>query len=322
MKSIIELAERAEDAGLDRFARAVAPLAASRLSPSWNADIPSLEAIIRELGVFRGGHPGLRDGILSVGRGKHNSEELKYLNELLKRLHPWRKGPLFLGDVFVDTEWRSDWKWQRVCPHISPLSGKVVLDVGCGNGYYALRMALEGARAVVGIEPFILNVFQFMALDALCVQDGVCVLPLGVEDIPADVHLFDTVFSMGLLYHRRDPLAHLQSLRRFLKIGGEVVVETLVLESDDEKLLVPEGRYAGMRNVWNIPSPSLLVSWMRDAGFKDVRIVDVTRTTVEEQRATEWMTNPSLVDYLDPDDTWKTIEGYPAPVRAVVTGRV
>ncbi|MEW8068099.1 MAG: DUF1698 domain-containing protein, partial [Candidatus Thiodiazotropha endolucinida] len=44
-------------------------------------------------------------------------------------------------------------------------------------------------------------------------------------------------------------------------------------------------------------------------------------TTIEEQRATEWMRFESLADYLDPADRSLTIEGYPAPRRAVFVAR-
>nr|WP_169730591.1 DUF1698 domain-containing protein [Carnimonas nigrificans] len=38
----------------------------------------------------------------------------------------------------------------------------------------------------------------------------------------------------------------------------------------------------------------------------------------DEQRSTEWMTFQSLKDFLDPEDQHKTIEGYPAPRRALL----
>ncbi|MES2604071.1 MAG: DUF1698 domain-containing protein, partial [Pseudomonadota bacterium] len=35
------------------------------------------------------------------------------LRDTLMQLHPWRKGPFDLFGLHVDTEWRSDWKWNR-----------------------------------------------------------------------------------------------------------------------------------------------------------------------------------------------------------------
>jgi tRNA (mo5U34)-methyltransferase len=47
-------------------------------------------------------------------------------------------------------------------------------------------------------------------------------------------------------------------------------------------------------------------------------MVAVTDTTVHEQRSTEWMPFESLAEALDPDDPSRTIEGLPAPMRAIV----
>jgi tRNA (mo5U34)-methyltransferase len=73
--------------------------------------------------------------------------------DLLMQFTPWRKGPWHLFDVHIDTEWRSDWKWQRLKPHITPLAGRSVLDIGCGNGYHLFHMASEGASLALGIDP-------------------------------------------------------------------------------------------------------------------------------------------------------------------------
>jgi len=124
---------------------------------------------------------------------------------------------------------------------------------------------------------------------------------------------------MGVLYHRRSPLDHLYELRACLRSGGELVLETLVIEGEEGTVLMPEGRYAKMRNVWFFPSIATMELWLRRCDFKDVRCVDVSTTSLDEQRATQWMTFESLADFLDPDDRTKTIEGHPAPMRAVFT---
>ncbi len=243
----------------------------------------------------------------------------------LQALHPWRKGPFEWFGVRVDAEWRSDWKWARLAPHLHDLAGRRILDVGCGNGYYCLRMAGAGAGWVLGIDPTLLYVMQFRAA-ARYLPAGlpVTVLPLSLEDLLAvqdervPAMQFDTVFSMGVLYHRRSPLDHLLGLRRLLRPGGELVLETLVIEGGSEEVLIPPGRYAKMRNVWFIPSPGALLGWLRRCGFQEPRVVDVTVTTVAEQRPTAWMRFESLPHFLDPRDPTRTVEGLPAPRRAIV----
>lgn len=242
------------------------------------------------------------------------------LLQSLQTLIPWRKGPYELFGIHIDTEWCSDWKWERVFPHLSPLDGRLVLDVGCGSGYHMWRMYGSGAEAVIGIDPTLLFLTQFQLIKHYAGEQlPVWMLPLKSENLP-DFHQkgFDTVFSMGVLYHRRDPLGHLQELRRALRAGGELVLETLVVAGDEHTALMPHDRYAKMRNVWFIPSVPMLELWLKRLGFAHIRVVDVTTTTVEEQRCTPWSKGESLADFLDPADSSSTVEGYPAPVRATV----
>jgi tRNA (mo5U34)-methyltransferase len=262
----------------------------------------------------------LKDAVSIGQRTDLSAEEYGRLEQLLRQLHPWRKGPFHLFGLHIDTEWRSDWKWDRLKDRISPLNGRLVLDVGCGNGYHCWRMVGSGAKLVVGLDPYLLYVAQFQAIRHLVGRElPAYVLPLGVEALPQKLAAFDTVFSMGVLYHRRSPMAHLLTLRDSLRPGGELVLETLVIEGDMGKVLVPEGRYAQMRNVWFIPSVSTLLSWLRKCGFQQPTLLDVTATTPNEQRSTDWMTFNSLPDFLNPDDSSQTIEGHPAPRRAIIT---
>lgn len=241
------------------------------------------------------------------------------LQQALAELHPWRKGPYHLFGVDIDTEWRSDWKWDRLQAAIDPLAGRRVLDVGCGSGYHCWRMLGDGAAQVIGIDPTPLFVMQFWALQSFMRRDNIWVLPVGIQDVPAKTKAFDTVFSMGILYHRRSPMDHLQDLKDCLRPGGQLVLETLVIEGCLGECLVPEGRYARMGNVWFLPSCDTLLSWLNKMGFEDPKTIDVSVTTTQEQRSTAWMHFHSLADFLDPQDPSKSIEGHPAPRRAIVT---
>ena len=251
---------------------------------------------------------------LSVGDPNADFEEV------LSMFLPWRKGPLRIGKTLVDTEWRSDWKWQRIIQHIESLEGKQVLDIGCGNGYHLFRMLGAGADLALGIDPTILFNYQFSLLQKLSKPNRAYLLPLRSEHLPR-LGGFDTVFSLGVLYHRRSPIDHLKELLSFAKPGGELVLETLIVEGDQNTLLIPQERYAKMANVWFIPSTSMLELMLRRAGFIDVKTVDVNITSLDEQRATKWMQFQSLEDYLDPADKTKTVEGYPAPTRAILVAK-
>ena len=296
------------------------------------AHAPAYQAAVARLPKLTVNRVDLSSDTLTVDASLNPSQH-KQTTALLKQLMPWRKGPFQVGDnesgITIDTEWRSDWKWQRVAPHLSRLDGRRVLDVGGGSGYHGWRMAGAGADTVIIIDPSCLFYHQFMAIRhfvgaADAHETGryrTHYIPVPLEALPEHSQLFDTVFSMGVLYHRASPFEHLQQLKGQLVKGGELVLETLVVEGDANTVLVPHDRYAQMNNVYFLPSVAALTDWLKKVGFSDVRCVDVAVTSTEEQRQTEWMTYHSLTDFLDPNDPTKTVEGYPAPMRATLIAK-
>jgi len=242
------------------------------------------------------------------------------LNEGLSKLMPWRKGPFLIDDLALESEWQGDMKWQRLEKHIKPLKDRKILDVGAGNGYFTLRMALEGAQLALGIEPFLLFNYQYKAIKSLMSNcKAAHLLPIRLEDM-APAPIFDSVFSMGVLYHQRDHMLHLQQLRKMMTAEGELILETLIVDGPRDHTLIPQDRYARMRNVHCLPSVETLVSWLEGAEFNHIKVINVCKTTIEEQRRTKWIgeNSASLEDFLDPSDDNLTIEGLPAPKRVIV----
>ncbi|HIQ07105.1 MAG TPA: tRNA 5-methoxyuridine(34)/uridine 5-oxyacetic acid(34) synthase CmoB [Thiotrichaceae bacterium] len=277
------------------------------------------EAVLDALPALQSKSIKLNSDRVTIGKADAiSTEQQKALKQQLKALKPWRKGPFELFGIHIDTEWRSDWKWNRIKQDISPLKDKLVLDIGCGNGYHLWRMLGEQAKMVIGVDPSRLFLAQFTLTKKLIDQTlPIHLLPLKDEDLPNfNNQGFDTVFSMGVLYHRKSPIEHLQRLKGFIKPGGELIIETLVIEGDKNSVLVPEGRYAKMRNVWFLPSVDTLERWLTRLGFIDIKVIDINQTSREEQRKTEWMEYESLADFLDPSNPNLTIEGDPAPLRA------
>ncbi|QNI02551.1 tRNA 5-methoxyuridine(34)/uridine 5-oxyacetic acid(34) synthase CmoB [Halomonas sp. SH5A2] len=309
------------DQGLDTWLARLPEQLARGLDRNRHGDLPAWEKAVAKLPALPSERRvDLTSDTVTVDIELTDSQQRQCFN-LLKKLAPWRKGPFRLGDIEIDTEWRSDWKWQRVAPHLAPLKYRKVLDVGGGSGYHAWRMAGEGAAFVLVIDPSPRFYWQFQALRHFIGDaDGhrTQFLPAGIEDVPDNLGFFDTVFSMGVLYHRVSPFEHLQQLKGALTPSGELVLETLVVKGDEQTVLVPGERYAAMPNVYFIPSSKALCHWLERCGFTNVRVVDEAVTTLDEQRSTEWMTYQSLADFLDPDDRTRTIEGYPAPRRAVI----
>ena len=307
------------DAKANAWVKILPQQLATALDITRHGNLEQWQTVIECLPKLATTHRLLDADAVQVGLSDDLSETAgMQLEHQLKALHPWRKGPYNLFGINIDTEWRSDWKWNRLKNHISPLNHRMVLDVGCGNGYHCWRMLGAGAKMVIGIDPLLLNVMQFQLVRKLHGEAPLYVLPLGIEELPYGLNAFDTVFSMGVLYHRRSPIDHLLELRDCLQPGGELVLETLVIDGRLGEVLLPEGRYARMRNVWFLPSCETLISWLKRCGFKNIRLVDVTTTSTEEQRSTEWMQFNSLKDFLSAENPQLTCEGLPAPKRAII----
>lgn len=256
----------------------------------------------------------------SVSVGKKSDLSDKDYTQLKKNINdliPWKKGPFnFFGEE-INTEWRSDFKWDRIEPYLKDIKGKRVLDIGCNNGYFMFKMAQYKPELVLGIDPVVDNIMQFDFAQNFLKLDNLKFELWGVEDLHHFHGMFDTVLSMGIIYHHRHPIKQLLDIREALAPGGKLILETIGIPGDTPVSLTPEDRYAKMRNVWFVPTMSCLINWAKRAHFKNIEIVSDTILDNSEQRLTDYCPPPfqSLDDFLDPNDSSKTIEGYPAPRR-------
>ena len=282
-----------------------------------NGNIPKWTIALDALKSMAKGEIELNEPYICINQNNVDSE---ILIDAFKKLLPWRKGPFMFNNLKLESEWQGDLKWKRLQNHITPLKNRRVLDVGAGNGYFTLRMAMEGAKKVLGIEPFLLFNYQYAAIKSLIGNEiNAMLLPIRLEEMPKSA-IFDSVFSMGVLYHQRNHMEHLLQLKDIMAPGAELILETLVVEGPKGYMLIPEGRYAQMRNVHCLPSVETLKSWLADANFNNIKVVDISKTSPKEQRRTEWIGDnaASLEDFLDPSDPSLTKEGYPAPSRVII----
>lgn len=246
--------------------------------------------------------------------------DLDKINNSLRELIPWRKGPFKLFDICIDAEWRSDHKWKRIKDAIMPLNGKTILDIGCNNGYYMFQMAKENPRFVLGIDPMPHYQAQFNMIQKYAKIPNLYFELLGFEHLKYFTNSFDVILSMGIIYHHSDPIGQLIKIKKALKNNGKLLIETIGIPGNASVALFPENKYAKMSNVWFIPTISCLINWLKKANYKNIEIVSDTLLTPEEQRSTEWYPSPyqSLQNFLDPFDSSTTVEGYDAPRRFAV----
>ena len=251
------------------------------------------------------------------------SDQSDEIEKIARSLIPWRKGPFKIGSLTIDAEWRSDQKWKRIEEFLPDLSGKTILDIGANNGYYMFQMAKQSPRLVLGIDPVLHCKAQFEFINHFVEEDNLKFELLGVDDVPLFRSLFDVIFSMGILYHHRHPIAQLIDIREALKSEGTAIIETIGIPGEESICLFPEDKYSKMRNVWFLPTLACLKNWINRTGFIDIEVVSVSTTNFEEQRKTPWCPPPhqSLEDFLDDNNKSKTVEGYPAPVRFCIKAK-
>ncbi|MCC6933583.1 MAG: tRNA 5-methoxyuridine(34)/uridine 5-oxyacetic acid(34) synthase CmoB [Deltaproteobacteria bacterium] len=257
--------------------------------------------------------------IVSIGNeGDLTAEEQKALIQVLLQLKPWRKGPFRYFGEEVDAEWRSDMKWARIVPELQNIRGKKIADLGCGNGYYMFRALSLDPESIVGFEPYESFYFAYHLAQKYLLDKRLSFLRLGVEDINLFPQFFDVVLCMGIIYHQKDPLEMLRNIYDSMASGGLIIVESQGISSDLPLALFPFDRYAQMRNVYYLPSAQCIKAWLERSGFVDAQIFSEVQLTTAEQRSTCYGSVKSLADYLDKNDSCKTIEGYPAPLRSAV----
>jgi len=234
--------------------------------------------------------------------------------ESLKQFIPWKKGPYNLFGTAIDTEWRSDMKWDRILPYIN-LKGKKVADIGCHNGYFMFRICDQEPELVVGMEPMPLHILNFHLMQRFAQMPNLHYEMLGIEHVDLYPKFFDTVFCLGILYHHTDPISMLRKIHASLRAGGELLIDCQGIPGDAPVALMPQTRYAHARGIWWLPTLPALKHWLTRTMFRDIQVIHAGPLESDEQRSSKWAQINSLDDFLDPEDKSKTIEGYPAPHR-------
>lgn len=259
------------------------------------------------------------DAVVKVGQADElSSEQKERFYQSLEAFCPWKKGPFKLFGVEIDAEWRSDWKWQRILPHIHDLKNRKVADIGCHNGYFMFRMAHQEPRCVIGFEPYAKHFWNFQLIQNIVKQKNLAFELLGVEQIHLYPNFFDTIFCLGILYHHTDPVGLLRKMHTALAPQGEIVIDCQGIPGELPIALTPRKRYAKARGIWFLPTQSCLENWIVRAGFREINCFFAEPLSIKEQRRTPWAEVDSLQEFLHPDNPTRTLEGYPAPWRYYV----
>ncbi len=261
----------------------------------------------------------LKDGSFEVELGdvvRISGDKQDDIESIARLMMPWRKGPFEIFNTYIDAEWKSYMKYNLLRKHFD-LKDKKVADIGCNNAYYLFRMQEDKPKLLVGFDPSPLYKTQFDFINHFVKSDIVYEL-LGVEHLDIYDEKFDIIFCLGVLYHRSDPVAMLKSLYKGLEKQGEVILDTFYIDGEDEICLCPKSSYSKIPNIYFVPTITALKNWCLRAGFSSFELLETSTTDASEQRKTSWIEGQSLEDFLDKDDSSKTVEGYPAPKRVYI----
>ncbi len=278
-------------------------------------NIAPLRKLILELPNLEDITVSLED-MISINSTKATKENKDFIDFVAKKLMPWRKGPFKILNTFIDSEWKSQIKYNLLKPYFD-IKDKKVADIGCNNGYYMFRMLKEKPKKIVGFDPSALFKTQFDFINHF-IKSDICYELLGVEHLSLYEEKFDTIFCLGVLYHRSDPISTLKSLKQGLNKNGELFLDTFIIDGEEDYALTPKDRYSKIPNIYFIPTINALSNWLYRAGFKNIELLEIKKTDLNEQRKTSWIQSQSLENFLNPSNPNITVEGYPAPKRAYI----
>ncbi len=167
------------------------------------------------------------------------------------------------------------------------LTGKKVLDVGCGGGILTESMAKVGAQAK-GID---LSEKALKVADLHSLETGVAVNYeyISAEDLAAkDAGQYDVVTCMEMLEHVPEPLSIIQSCSRLVKPGGKVFFSTLNRNPKSYLLAIIGAEYIlkmlpkGTHDYKKFIKPSELGNYLREANLEMNEIIGLSYNPITQ----------------------------------------
>jgi len=183
---------------------------------------------------------------------------------------------------------------------IARLSGKQVLDVGCGGGILSESMARKGAQ-VLGIDlaekP--LKVAMLHKLESGVALDYECV---SAEDLAArEPASRDVVTCMEMLEHVPDPASIVRACATLVKPGGDVFFSTINRNAKAYAMAVIGAEYIlnllprGTHDYNKFLRPSELTRFCREAGLSVRSLKGMSYNPITRHY---WLGNDTGVNYL------------------------
>jgi len=207
--------------------------------------------------------------------------DTKKIIEKIDSMDWYHKIELAPGVVTPGYSWEHMWDPMLKYHRSFDFRGKRVLEVGCWDGYWSLEAEKLGAKEVWATDdvsqrhlksptvPFVIECLG----SKINYRDNVSVYEL-------DQHFneeFEVVIFYGVLYHLHYPVLGLAKIRKLLKTGGTLLLETAVMLDTDEPIMkwgwdviYPDARDT---SVWNAPSIPCL-KFLLETSYFNVEICE------------------------------------------------
>ncbi len=146
-----------------------------------------------------------------------------------------------------------------------PLTGKSIIDVGCGVGRFSTYLSEKGAD-VLCVDGRVENIVK---LEELYPTRKSAVVDVESTDLLEHGN-FDVVFCYGLLYHLSDPHGFIKTASKICK--EMMIIETCIMDATDPIMrLVPEDQQNATQSLHPMgcrPSPSYVNACLKLSGFE------------------------------------------------------
>lgn len=160
-------------------------------------------------------------------------------------------------------------RWEKVKSALpDDMTGMSVLDAGCSDGYFSMKMAERGASLILAVD----------GAAAPIKRVNWVIEHFGLANVESRVQMldrtsarklgkFDLVFAMAVFYHMRDPITGIEMLA---SLGDRLLLETIVVPDREDtyfKVKQPGGA-SGVPKL--IPSTACLEMLMGWAGYDEI----------------------------------------------------
>lgn len=149
---------------------------------------------------------------------------------------------------------------------------KRILEVGCGTGYWISELA-SGNNFTAGLD-----ISKEMISNLKLKNQNVFPIVASSEYLPFKQNVFDFIFLVNAIHHFTDKQKFIEDVRANISAGGKLtIIAADILHPEYYWYIYDYFKSTFEFDSGRIPSPKLLVNWMREAGFNDIQL-DCTDT--------------------------------------------